>query len=260
MFDISWANPVAIWVPAALVILVAALGLTVAGSPPVLRGARRLWLAAIFLCGSLAVGGTVWQAQEALHRRSEGAALPRAAALAAQVKSLQARLAKAQQARAIAPKTAAELAAYLKSSGSRQVVVSAIPGDLEAYDYADQLANVLRAAGWKAEGPEITRAFGDIHAVGVNVFANPAQASDTAGILIAAFGKFDIPYEPRVTPNGTVPDSDAVELFVGALPGTEIASMGSPPRQSAAAPAIPIKSAAAGPGNGEAAGTAGRPR
>src|SRR5487761_1320347 len=120
MFDFSWANPVAIWVPSALVILVAALGLTVAGSPPVLRGTRRLWLAAIFLCGSLAVGGTVWQAQEALHRRSEAAALSRAAALAAQVKSLQARLAKAQQARAIAPKTAARLAAYLKNSGSRR--------------------------------------------------------------------------------------------------------------------------------------------
>jgi hypothetical protein len=146
----------------------------------------------------------------------------------------------------IAPETAAKLAAYLKSSGSRQVVVSAIPGDLEAYDYANQLANVLRAAGWQAAGPEITQAFGDIHAVGVNLFVNPTQPSDTAKILIAAFGKFDIPYEPRVTPEGVVPDSDAVELFVGALPGTAIAPRRSQPRQTAAAPAARGRAAAAG--------------
>lgn len=258
---IAWADPVAIWVPAALVVLVAALGLTVAGSPPVRRGARRLWLGVIFVCGSLAVAGTVWQTQELLPRRSAAAAAPQIAALNARLTALQASLAKARRprrTRTLAPATAAELAADLKKSGSRQVIVSAIAGDLEAYDYAAQLTAALRAAGWRAGGPEITRAFGDIHAIGVNVFASPAQTSDTAKLLTAAFDRLAIPYEPRVTPEGVVPASDAVELFVGALPGVEIASMRPPLRRPAAAPDVSIKAAVAEPGGGEAAG-AGRP-
>ncbi|MGH7038930.1 MAG: hypothetical protein ACREE1_12425 [Stellaceae bacterium] len=260
---IAWADPVAIWVPAALVVLVAALGLTVAGSPPVRRGARRLWLGVIFVSGSLAVAGTVWQAQQLLPRRAAAAAAPQIAVLSARVAALQARLAKAQQprrTRALASATATELAVDLKKSGSRQVVVSAIPGDLEAYDYATQLAAALRAAGWQAGGPEVTRAFGDIHAIGVNVFVNPAQTSDTAGLLTAAFGKLAIPYEPRVTPQGVVPAGDAVELFVGALPGVETLSVGPPPRQPAALPDVPIKAATAAPGGGETAGATGQLR
>jgi hypothetical protein len=73
---ISWVKPGAIWAPAALVILVAALGLTVAGAPPARRGARGLWLAAIFVFGSLAVAASVWQAQQALHYPSDAAAAP----------------------------------------------------------------------------------------------------------------------------------------------------------------------------------------
>lgn len=247
-----WANPVAIWVPSALVILIAALGLTAAGSPPARRATRRLWLAAIFVCGSLAVAGTVWQAQEARSGASEAMAPPgpgkKEAALAARVTALRHRLATLQRhrnARRIAPDTAAGLAAALKKSGSRQVVVSAIPGNVEAFDYATQLANVLRAAGWQARGPETTQAFGDIRAVGVNLFANPAAPSDTAKILTAAFEKFAIPYEPRVTPSGVVPDGDAVELFVGGLPGTKIAEAA--PRGPAPDPQPPITAAAVPP-------------
>lgn len=242
---IAWAAPVAVWAPAALVVLVAALGLTVAGSPPVRRGGRRLWLLAIFVCGSLAVGGTVWQAQEMLLHQSAAAAAPQ---VAARIAALQASLAKARQprrTRALAPATAAKLAVDLKKSGSRQVIVSAIPGDLEAYDYANQLAGALRAAGWRAGGPELTRAFGDIHAVGVNLFVNPAQSSDTARLLTAAFDRLAIPYEPRVTPEGVVPAGDAVELFVGALPGTDIAA--APQRQPNTAPDASITAATGQP-------------
>lgn len=291
MFDIAWtkailwAEPEAVWAPAALVVLVAALGLTAAGAPPVRRGARRAWLTVIFVCGSLAVAGSAWQTQEVLSRRSvaTSASPPGAdAALAARVKTLQDQLAQARQprqTRALGPATAARLAAYLEKSGSRQVSVSAIAGDVEAYDYANQLANVLRAAGWRTGGPEITRAFGDLHAVGVNLFVNPAQTSDTAKILTAAFARFNIPYEPRVTPEGTVPAGDAVELFVGALPGTRIAPIGSPRpfetppgggspgvsravgaplRQPSAVPDVPITAATAGPGGRNAAGVVGQ--
>lgn len=274
MYDIAWANPVAIWVPTALVILIAALGLTAAGSPPAQRGARRLWLIAIFLFGSLAVAGTVWQAQGTRERAFASAAAPdlgRAAtqggavardtaALQARAKALQDQIAKLQQhqnARRIAPDVADRLADDLKKSGSRQVVVSAIPGNVEAYDYADQLVGVLRKAGWKADGPETTRAFGDIRAVGVNLFANPATPSDAPKILAAAFDKFNIPYAPRVTPSGVVPDSDAVELFVGALPGTRIAAAApEKPAPAAAPPPRPIESATAGQRGGNPAGKA----
>jgi hypothetical protein len=254
-------DPIAAWVPAGLVILMAALGLTAAGSPPASRGARRFWMAAIFVCGSLAVAGTVWQAQDSLHRRSETTALLRQAptGTAVALAAPQERRAAAPQparTRAIAPGTAARLAAYLKKAGSRSVVVSAISGDIEAYNYANQLANLLRAAGWQVGGPESTRVFGDLHAVGVNVFANPTQNSDTAKILVEAFRKFDIPYEPRVTPSGVVPDSDAVELFVGALSGTRLASETPPGPDVAAGP--PINSATAGQGSGSMEDKAGQ--
>src|SRR5579884_561588 len=93
-----------------------------AGCPPARRGMRRLWMAAVFVGGSLAVAGTAWQAQNTLAEKP-GAALLQpdrkaaTAALAARVKALQDRLARLQQrapARVIAPGTAAGLAAYLK--------------------------------------------------------------------------------------------------------------------------------------------------
>jgi hypothetical protein len=256
------ADPVAIWVPAALVVLTASLGLTVAGSPPARRGARRLWMTALFVCGSLAVAGTVWQAQAVRHRPPGAAALLErgGGGSFARAEPPQERLAGVPQpvpVRAIAPDAAAGLATYLKKSGSRTVVVSVIPGDLEAYEYATRLANLLRAAGWQAVGPETTRVFGDLRAVGVNLFANPnpQQASDTARVLADAFGKFGIPYEPRVTPSGVVPDSDAVELFVGALPGARTAA--APSAEPAAAPHTSMRSAFVGGDGGSPPSKAG---
>jgi hypothetical protein len=252
------ADPLAIWAPAALVVLTAALGLTVAGSPPARRSTRRLWTMALFVCGSLAVIGTVWQAQAVRHRQPGTTALLErdGGGAFARAEPPRDRLAAVPQpapARAIAPETAAGLAAYLKKSGSRTVVVSVIPGDPEAHDYATQLVGLLRAAGWQAAGPEITRVFGDLRAVGVNLFANPKpqQASDTARILADGFGKFGIPYEPRVTPNGVVPDSDAVELFVGALPGARIAAA------PVADPHAPMRSVFVGGDGGSPASKAG---
>ncbi|HZU87676.1 MAG TPA: hypothetical protein VE993_00320 [Stellaceae bacterium] len=248
------ADPLATWVPAALVVLTASLGLTMAGAPPARRGARRVWAAALFVCGALAVAGTVWQAQDVRDRQWGAAALsgPGEGSALARAEPPRDRLAGAPQpapARAIAPETAAGLAAYLKKSGSRTIVVSVIPGDPEAHDYATQLVGLLRAAGWRAEGPETTRVFGDVRALGVNLFVNPhpQQASDTARILADAFGKFGIPYEPRVTPSGVVPDDDAVELFVGALPRARIAAAS--PAGPVAEPHAPMRPAFIG-GNG----------
>lgn len=60
--------------------------------------------------------------------------------------------------RSIDDETATKLADYLRQFGSFPVVVSCVPEDVEAYAYANQLGNILRAAGWDAHGPEISAA------------------------------------------------------------------------------------------------------
>ena len=120
------------------------------------------------------------------------------------------------QVRSIPQQTADDLASYLKQFGSRQVIVSCIPDDTEAYLYANQLVNVLKAAGWDAQGPETTKIFGNIRSPGVNVYVNGENGLDTAKLLLDAFAKFNIPYQSRVTPSGAIPDVASIELFVGA--------------------------------------------
>lgn len=255
MLHMGFSSPYLVWVPLGLVVLVAALGVTVAGSPPVSRGGRRLWLLALFIVGSLAVAGTVYEAQIG---RSSGALRPGQSAdpsaLAAQVKALKARLAALQkglETRRISPKTAKHVAAFLKKSGSHRIVVSALSGDIEAYRYADRLAAVLRAANWKVLGPEKTRIFGDLRGDGVSVFSNPQHPAAAAQLLISAFKEFGIPYQPRVMPDGAVPPNEGAELFVGALPGAKLPpgpAAAQPPAQvNAPSPPAPVTAAAAPP-------------
>jgi hypothetical protein len=45
---------------------------------------------------------------------------------------------------------------------------------------------------------------------------NGDNSSDTAKILLGGFAKFNIPYQSRVTPSGAIPDTETVELFIGA--------------------------------------------
>ena len=73
---------------------------------------------------------------------------------------------------------------------------------MEAYQYANQLVNILKAANWEAQGPQVTKIFGDVRAPGVNVYVNGDNSSDTAKILLDGFAKFNIPYQSRVTPSG----------------------------------------------------------
>ena len=122
-----------------------------------------------------------------------------------------------RQMRTIAPDTAEKLAADLRGSGSRRVIVSAIPDDVEAYQYAYQLVSLLKAANWDAQGPELTRIFGDVRSPAINFYVNGEDHSDTATLLSKAFAKFAIPYQTRVPPSQAIPDADAVELFVGTM-------------------------------------------
>ena len=125
--------------------------------------------------------------------------------------------------RAIDPDTATKMAEYLRRFGrplgTRRVVVSCVPGDVEAYSYANQIANVLRASGWEALGPETTTIFGEAPAMGVTLFVRGGGAPPEAATLVLdAFARFNIPYRSGVTPSAAIPDPATVELFVGHKP------------------------------------------
>ena len=220
-----------LWLPPLLVIVVTALALTAAGSPPAAAVGRRLWMASILVFGCLAIAATVWlgrrEAEETVALAGTSAAPSgsppaiggpsvsdlnwRIKVLEDHVKELEA----GKQARSIAQTSADELASYLRQFAGRRVIVSCIPDDLEAYQYANQLVNILKAAHWEAQGPQMTKIFGDVRSLGINVYVNGDDRSDTAKILLDGFAKFNIPYQSRVTPSGAIPDTETVELFVG---------------------------------------------
>jgi hypothetical protein len=222
---------VPLWLPTLLVIIVTALALTTTGSPPAAPSGRRLWMAGILVFGCIAIGATVWLE---LSRVEETSALagtsvvpqvpptvmtaPSTADLTGRIKVLEdhvKELEAGRRARSIPQTAADDLASYLKQFGSRRVIVSCIPDDAEAYRYANQLVNILRAADWEAQGPEVTKIFGDVRAPGINLYVNGDNSSDTVKILLDGFAKFNIPYQSRVTPSGAIPDTETVELFIG---------------------------------------------
>jgi len=221
-----------LWLPTLLVIVLTALALTAAGSPPAATpNGRRLWMAGIFVCGCLAIASTIWLTRReggeifalagtstapsglptALDGSSASSLTFRLKVLEDHVKELEA----GRQARSIPQKSADDLALYLKKFGSRRVIVSCIPDDLEAYYYANQLVNIFKAADWEAQGPQITKIFGDVRSPRINVYVNGDDSSDTDKILLDGFAKFNIPYQSRVTPSGAIPDTESVELFIG---------------------------------------------
>jgi hypothetical protein len=219
------------WLPTMLVIIETAIALTWANSPPAAAIGRRTWLASLLVFGSLAIAATVWQGRQQI---DDGVAVTGATVssrayagpanqllnseLSKQIKTLEARvreLEKEQQSRTIPPETADQFSAYLKQYGTHQVVVSCTPDDLEAYHYANQLVNVLKAGDWDATGPEITKIFGSPRAPGINVYANSDDNSDTEKILLDGFAKFNIPYQTKVTPSQAISDPKTVELFIG---------------------------------------------
>jgi hypothetical protein len=188
-------------------------------------------MAGILVFGALAIAATVWlgrrEGEEALALAGTSAAPqvppaalngPSVASLNFRIKVLEDRVKELEGgrlARSISQNSADDLASYLKQFGSRRVIVSCIPDDVEAYQYANQLANILRAANWEAQGPQVTKIFGDIRSPGINIYVNGDNSSDTAKLLLGGFVKFNIPYQSRVTPSGAIPDTETVELFIG---------------------------------------------
>lgn len=237
----SWTGWATLWLPILLVIIATAMGLAATGSPPATPGGRRSWMAGIILFGLLAVAGSVWQSRSAIDEfaslsgttaspwgSTEARNRPTISDLTKQVKALEDRVRELQatkQARMITPETSEKMAAYLKPFGNHRVIVSSIPNHMEAYKYANQILNVFKTANWDAQGPEVTKIFGDIRAPGINIYVNGDGGSETVKILLDAFTKFNIPFQSRVVPSKAIPDTETVELFIGAQP-SELANTG----------------------------------
>ena len=231
-----------LWLPTILVVVVTALALTVAASPPAALRGRRYWMASILVFGCLAIAATVWLGRRQVEETSALAgtsAAPRvpfsafngqsASDLTRRIKELEHRvkeLEAVRRTRSIAQPAADDLTSYLRQFGSRRVIVSCIPDDLEAYQYANQLVNIVKAAGWEAQGPQVTKIFGDVRALGVNVYVNSESRSDTVKILMDGFAKVNIPYQNRVTPSAAIPDTETVELFIGTQPWQQLNASG----------------------------------
>ncbi len=208
------------WVPALLIAALSALALAAATFPARRTFVRQSRLAAIAILGISALATTVWQVWTDGEEIARLARHDRSTELQIRVKSLEQQLAKLEEStrgRSLAGDTAAKLTNYLRSFGDRKVVVSCIPNDIEAYNYATEIVDALRAANWDARGPETTTIFGKVSAMAVNVYDNDVSGSDTAKILLDGFAKFGIPYKTRVPP-ADVLDPGAVELFIGTKP------------------------------------------
>ena len=231
-----------LWLPTLSVIVLTALALTAAGSPAATPRGRRSWMAGILLIGCVAVTATVWLGRGQIEENSMLAGTsaapggpsaafnaPSPADLTRRIRELEEHvkeLETVRNARSIKPLAADDLASYLKQFGSRRVIVSCIPNDREAYQYANQLVNIAKAANWEAQGPQLTRIFGDVRSPGINVYVNSDNHTDTVKILMDGFAKFNVPYQSRVTPSDAIPDTDTVELFIGAQQGQQVNASG----------------------------------
>jgi hypothetical protein len=247
-----WDEVARWWLPTAAVAVLAVLALAAMARQP-WRPTKKYWIAVLLLVGVVAIGATAWQqktsqaalGQETARLREVAARLDELgrlletgpdttpdqtfdtvaaaiAALNAKIKDLEGQIHALQEksrTRTIDADAAAKMADYLRPSGNHRVVVSCVPDDVEAYHYANQIANVLRAAGWEALGPETTTIFGEAPAMDVTFYVRTGVAApDTARLLLNAFTRFNIPYRSGIASNDAIPDPATVELFVGRKP------------------------------------------
>ncbi len=212
------------WLPALLIAGLALLGAAAAALPAKGAAGKRVRIAAIGLCGAAALATSLWQARAAAVETARLKQNDRTAQLTVEVKALEQQLVQLKESarvRSLGDQTAGKLTDYLRSFGRHKIVVSCAPDDFEAYRYATELANTLKAAGWEARGPETTAIFGNIRSMAINIYDLGSAAADTTKILVDAFQKFGVPYRTRVPPSGALDvDGALVELFVAAKPAS----------------------------------------
>jgi hypothetical protein len=218
----GWTDASASWLPGLLVLVLSAAAVVVVAAPPAAGAVKRRRLIAIAFLGILAVAATVWQARRAADEVARLIRDNQSSELAAQVESLGQQVAKLKEStrnRTLSADTAAKLADYLRPFGAHEVVVSCAPNDIEAYRYATQIKDALKAANWDARGPETTTIFGDVRAMGINVYTGD-HGADTTKILLDGLAKFAIPYQSRVPPSEALAGNQTIELFIGAKPAS----------------------------------------
>jgi len=244
----DWGNADLFWLPTLAAIGIWWLGLLAVITQPA-RPAKRYWTAILLIAGFAAIGISAWEQaarrdaasrlDQVWTRFGEVKGLPPlpagtspdqtvdavAGALNAlndRIRELEGQLAELRnkaQARTISAENAAGMVDLLKAAGKHRVVVSCIPDDVEAFAYANQIASVLRQAGWDALGPETTTIFGDGAGMNVALYARSGTAPpDTAKLLVDAFTRFNVPFRSGVMPSDAIPDDATVELFVGHKP------------------------------------------
>jgi outer membrane murein-binding lipoprotein Lpp len=239
-----WFQAALAWLPTIAVAAMAAIAfVTALAQAP--RAGKIPWIATVLVCGALAIAAAAWQQGRELaqlrdlstHLGALARLLPGAPpanpeqtvdSLTTSIYTLNSRISDLQnqidalrekaKVRSIDSDTATKLEDYLRPFGNHRVVVSCVPGDPEAFTYANQITNVLRTAGWDAHGPETTSIFGDAPAMGIKLYVRSGVAPDTAKILLDAFTRFDIPYKSGTTSNDAIPDNTTVELFVSHKP------------------------------------------
>ena len=120
--------------------------------------------------------------------------------------------------RSIDPAAAAKLATALRQYGSYRAVVSCAQNDPEAYAYANQLVGLLHTAGWDANGPEATANVTDRETMDIVVLVRDPTQPGAAKILLDAFNQANIPHQPGISADTSIPDTATVELFVAKKP------------------------------------------
>ena len=253
---VTWLHAVARFGPVLPVALIFALAVVEALVLPRRLWAKAVWLLVALAWGTAAEGLVYWQRQasdgvtadrlaaetgalrglwsqwDALSRRlpppaqqapadsfdTVDDALAALSAKTAAIDGQVARLKAGEKTRSVDEETAQKLADYLRQFGSYRVVVSCPPKDLEAFTYANQLVNILRAAGWDANGPEATVYPNDGAAMGVTLAVRDPGAPEAAKILVDAFSRFNIPYQSGIAENEAIPDTATVELYVAKKP------------------------------------------
>ena len=207
------------WAPVAAVVAMALLALAPALLPLSGKIVRVLWI--VIVLAIAAAGGLAAVKQT---RRADALSDAQSATideLNARIADLTDQLKEVRQrvnARAIERDVAVKLTEYLASQGRHRVVVSCVENDVEAFNYANQIANVLKAANWDALGPEATAIFGKAPGMGVAIYTTGPRPSEAAAILADAFTKYNIPFQRRLAPTNANPDPETIELFIGTKP------------------------------------------